>query len=414
MAKRQKILILTSGPLCRNPRALKEAWTLGETGYGVTVITIANDDRFEAIDRGLLENAPFTKVPIDLRATTASSRAAGLFQRVKTSSARRAVRWGIQSPNSFGPYRPMLRVARAHPADLTIAHTEVALCVAAALAGDGRRVAADFEDWHSEDLLPSARAGRPLRLLREIELNLLRHAAYTTTTSECLATELQKMSGGRRPIVLTNSFPLQPAPPPRDPTRPVALVWFSQTIGPGRGLEMFLDAWSLSSAASRLKLVGDLATGYAESLVARISSARRKDLEFVPLLTPAKLPPFLAVHDIGLALEATTPRSRDLTITNKILQYLNAGLAIIATPTAGQKEVLSRAPGAGLSANLDSPSQFARELDGLLRDRPALSAMGRSGRRAAESIYCWEKESPRLVETVEWALQLSASVTASQ
>lgn len=414
MANRPKILILTSGPLCRNPRALKEAWTLGETGNAVTVITIANDLRFEAIDRELLENAPFEKVPLDLRANPSHSRIAPLLQRVKTWAARRAARWGIQSPDAFGAYGPLLGAARARPADLTIAHTEVALCVACALARDGRRVAADFEDWHSEDLLPSAQEGRPLRLLRAVELRLLRTAAYTTTTSESLAAALQQVSGGARPIVLTNSFPLQPAPPARPATRPPELIWFSQTIGPGRGLEMFLEAWTVSSERSRLRLVGDLAADYAASLTARIPPAHRKDLEFVPLLHPSKLPGFLALHDIGLALESTTPPSRDLTITNKILQYLNAGLAVFATRTAGQNEVLSRAPGAGVTVSVDSPAALARELDALLRDRDSLAAMGRAARLAAESTYCWEKESPRLVETVDRALQRPASVLASQ
>ena len=43
----KKILILTSAHLCRNPRVVKEATTLGAAGYDVTVMSISVQPRFE-------------------------------------------------------------------------------------------------------------------------------------------------------------------------------------------------------------------------------------------------------------------------------------------------------------------------------------------------------------------------------
>src|SRR6185369_12705024 len=102
-----------------------------------------------------------------------------------------------------------LRRARAFPADLTIVHNEVAHCVGVRLLDAGRRVAADIEDWHSEDLLPQDRLRRPLALIRATECALLQRAAHTTTTSHALASGLQARYGGQRPEVISNSFPLQ-------------------------------------------------------------------------------------------------------------------------------------------------------------------------------------------------------------
>ena len=59
-----RILIITSGPLCRNPRALKEASTLGAAGYDLTVATVASHARFEAYDDAILANAPFRKISV--------------------------------------------------------------------------------------------------------------------------------------------------------------------------------------------------------------------------------------------------------------------------------------------------------------------------------------------------------------
>ena len=53
----------------------------------------------------------------------------------------------------------------------------------------------------------------------------------------------------------------------------------------------------------------------------------------------------ISEHDIGLATEIPLIRNKDLTVSNKILHYLVAGLAVIATNTAGQREVAAQAPG---------------------------------------------------------------------
>jgi glycosyltransferase involved in cell wall biosynthesis len=112
----------------------------------------------------------------------------------------------------------------------------------------------------------------------------------------------------------------------------------------------------------------------------------------------------IARHDIGLALELAEIPSRDLTITNKILQYLNAGLAVLATATQGQREVLAGAPDAGSFIALDDPAALAGQLDDFIADPVRLARRQAEARRLAETHYCWEHESPRLVALVAAAL----------
>ena len=123
-----------------------------------------------------------------------------------------------------------------------------------------------------------------------------------------------------------------------------------------------------------------------------------------PLVPPPELPALIALHDVGLALEQSWIVNRDLTITNKITQYLNAGLAVAATPAVGQREVLARASGAGRLIDLASPAATADALDELIGDPDRLAAAQRSARRAAETIYSWEKEALRLLALVAAAL----------
>ncbi len=403
----KRILILTSAHLCRNPRVVKEATTLGAAGYDVTVMSVSVQERFERMDRELMRGLPFKRVTLDYTASTVRARLADFVQRGATWAARRLCRGlGVETAQTLGPAGALLRLARTFPADLTIVHTEIPLWAAQHLIADGRRVAVDMEDWYSEDLLPADRQSRPNRLLRHAEEFALRHSAYTSATAQSMADALTAAYQCPPPIVIRNSFPLQPQSRADTPATAGAprFIWFSQTIGPGRGLELFLSAWARTARPSKVHLLGEVRDHYRAQLLALLPPARRPDLVFIPPVAPAELPDKLTEFDIGLALEARTPPSRDVTITNKILQYLNAGLAIIATDTAGQREVMQAAPGCGLLISASDPAKLESSLDAMIGDPSRLRCMQLAARAAAADQFCWEKEEPRLLALVGRAL----------
>lgn len=401
-----RILIVTNGSLARNPRVFKEATALGDAGHAVTVLTLRNHSPSEPLDADLAAAAPFHRVPIDLVPGYGTPRWRIFLRLLRHRLGRQAMtRLGWPNLHALGPAAVLLHAARANPADLTIVHNEVPHGIGTRLLDDGRRVAADIEDWHSEDLLPADRLARPLELLRRVERRLLHDAAYTTTTSHALADALHARYGGTRPSVISNSFPLQPAPPARTSAEgPPAFFWFSQTLGPGRGLEHFLAAWALTHLPARLVLLGETRPGYDHAILARLPTRLHAHITFLPLVPPADLPALIARHDIGLALEQPFIVNRNLTITNKIIQYLNAGLAVIASNTAGQREVLAHAPDAGVIVETHETTAFAATLDTLLADRAALASRQHAARRLAETTYCWEREAPRLLALVDSAL----------
>ena len=397
MISSARILIVSPGNPCRNPRPVKEADTLGRAGFDVTLLTPQDDVGLAGEDKTLCMAAPFRHETVKpIRRS---------LQRYLTWLARRMVPLGIESIGSLGASAALLQRVRIHNSDLTIVHNEIPHWIGVRLLHEGRRIAADLEDWHSEDLRPTDRRHRPLRLLRQIERTLLSKAAYTSTTSDALAEGMHARYGGNRPQVITNSFPLQPTPFPRQSNDPPVFFWFSQTIGPGRGLELFLAAWILTRRPSRLVLLGETSRNYESLLLAPLPQNFRDRIAFHPLVPPVELPSLIAAHDIGLALEERHIINRDLTITNKILQYLNAGLAIVASDTAGQREVFSKNPGIGLLIKTQDNAALGRALDELISEPGRLLDCQRTARHLAETHYHWEREGPRLVEIVKEALK---------
>ena len=405
--KRPGILILTASHLCRNPRVVKEATTLGEAGYDVTVMSVSVQERFERMDLELMRGLPFQRKVLDYSATTTRARVANFMQRSATWGARQLCRsLKLEFAQSLGPASALLRFARSQPADLTIVHTEIPIWAAQSLIRDGRRVAVDVEDWYSQDLLFVDRRSRPIRLLRQAENFVLNHVAYASATSDSMAAALADAYACPRPIVLRNTFPLQPRSRIDQPAgnAPPAFIWFSQTVGPGRGLELFFSAWARTQMLSRVYLLGDVRPSYRQHLLSRLPEARRADVHFIPLVTPDELPFKLAEFDLGLALEPHWPRNRDITITNKITQYMNAGLALIATDTAGQSEVMHAAPDCGLLIQAHETTRLAVQLDELLGNRERLRACQVAARAAAVMQFNWAHAVPRLLAAVDRAL----------
>lgn len=397
---RARILILTSGALSANPRPLKEASSLAKHGYAVTVINPNLSHTHASSDARLLSSNSYEQLvlPFDHHFAT----------RCVTWLARRALRLGIDHRRALGPSHGILKAARRQSADLIIAHNEVAHWVGLQLLREGRRVAADIEDWHSEDLSVESRRYRPLRTLRRHEQLLLQNAAYCTTTSEVMADALFARYGGTRPEVITNSFPLQKRPPSRETSQPVRFFWFSQTIGPDRGLEQLMQAWGKSDGESELTLLGYGSAAYIEKLRSLLPEWRRAALIIHPLVHPDDLPEIIARHDVGLAIEVSSIPNRNLTITNKILQYCNAGVAIIATATRGQQEVLRNDLGAGAFVDLSDIKQFSSVMTRLAHNRAELLGQQQAARKLAESKYNWELEERTLLRLVDTALRRPA------
>jgi len=392
-----RILVVTSGPLSRNPRPYKEALALSRAGWNVTVLSGFETDRYRQLDETLLGGTGVAQHWLR------PGRTSKLWRKLcRRLAARGHSIW--ERPAILGPASLFLRAAARLDRDLTIVHNEAPFWAGVQLLRRGRKVAADFEDWYAEDLLPENRPGRPLRLLASLEQSLIERGAYVSTTSGALADGLRGRYGGRRAEVITNSFPLQPAPRFELPAGRPAFFWFSQTVGAGRGLEELLAALRHTRSPSRLVLLGSIAADYRAHLLNAAPRGSLVEMEFLDLVSPLLLPEVIGRHQIGLALEHTSPPSRDLTITNKILQYLNAGLAIAATSTAGQREVFACAPEIGILLDLGRPEVAGQALDAMIAEPERRLAHARAARAAAEKTYCWEKESVRLVATVGRAL----------
>jgi len=407
------VLVLIGGHLATAPRPQKEAMALRAAGAHVLIRGTWWNPALAEEDVVLAREMDVDFAPVvDLRGDGHGS----FMLRLKQRMARECLtRLGWASARTYGVGTPaFLHVARHINADLTMVHSEAGLWVGKRLLDEGRRIGVDFEDWFSQDLLLADRKGRPVAALQALERQLMQQAHCCLTTSQALAGALAIDAGTDRvPTVVPNCFPATARDTALDGSRDVrpdgvvSFHWFSQTIGPGRGLETLAKALPLLKGDWQLSLRGAL-RGYRDWFECTFPETVRSRVHLLDPVPNDELLGRTMSHDVGLALEVPYCLSRDLTATNKIFEYLRAGLAVIATCTHGQVEVMHDCPEAGILVDPEDPEELAAAMQKMLDDADYLVRCKRFSFEAGGTVWSWEAHAPKLVNAIAEAISQPA------
>jgi glycosyltransferase involved in cell wall biosynthesis len=407
-----KILILNASHLANNPRVVKEADTLHAAGHEVEVLGWALDENLAVEDSVMSAERSwkFTRV-INLRPGQGGMTAL-VWRLQKRLAFEMSKRTGWQTAAQLGGWRRRyLSEARKRKPDLCIAHSAPMMWVAAQLQSEGFAVGVDMEDWFSRE----HQAPYPSGVVRALEHQLLRRGVHTSCPSRAMSEALSDDYGCGKPLVLYNSFRwnerehLDGLRKDRATGHVVSIYWYSQTVGPGRGLEQLCEALPLLSRPVELHIRGAWSRGAKDWLTSRLAPEHRARLFTHDPVSNRELLSRMAEHDIGFAGELSSNPSRDLSITNKILQYLLTGLAVVASDTAGQTEVKARAGEAVSLFKSGDAASLAAALNVWLENPDALARSKEAAVKSARDHFCWERCEKALVESVEGAERLGAA-----
>jgi glycosyltransferase involved in cell wall biosynthesis len=413
----RSVSLVTGNNLSHNPRVVKEATTLANAGFAVEVLGAWLDREAKARDQEILDDVLWQFVPVldleegDLRRF--AYRACTRIGQVTFRYGGPANRWQLGYTVSA-----LRHAVRRSEADLFIAHSEAGLAAVQGLPASGRRIGVDLEDWFSEDLLPEARRNRPLRWLRGLEQEVLSRAVHRSCPSRAMSEAVAAEYRCPNPAVVYNAFPMADRQhldgllKDRINRSATTIHWYSQTLGPGRGLEDLFAALPHLNRDAELHLRGRPAAGFLDWMREKTPSTWRDRVVVHDLVSNGELLSRIAEHDIGFAGEAKTPLSRNLTVTNKVLHYLLGGLAVVASDTDGQKEIAGQAEGAVHLYRSGDPRALAYRLDEWLTNPDALAIARAAALRAAAATFCWERQEATLLRSVEAALAAAPVVAA--
>ena len=243
-------------------------------------------------------------------------------------------------------------------------------------------------------------------IITQIERRCLPQCALVLASSEEMAIALADAYRIPRPLALYNV-------PPIDPNCHVcehdglSLYWRNAVLGFGqRGLQDILSALQNLPEDVVLHLQGRLPADGGTELRARIESLGLDGRVVVHgPYSPPEAVRIASKYCVGLCLEHAGIRNHELTVSNKMFDYLMGGLVVVASDLPSLRGVIERS-GGGLCFEPGNPADLAAKILELRNDRPLRLRLAAKARAYAIGIANREKEMARFQEAFRQVMGL--------
>jgi glycosyltransferase involved in cell wall biosynthesis len=392
----KKIILVSSGQPSLNPRLVKEADSLSEMGYDVTVFYAYWNNWGTEYDKQLLATRTWNAIRVG--GSPREDRLTYLTSRIIYKMARAIKLPLFASAGLSRASFALLREVKKHTADLYIAHNLGALpAVVIAAQKHKKPCGFDAEDFHRNETTDDQNNDEVKRK-SSAENNYIPQLSYITVSSPQIGAAYKRLFPVLHPVVLLNVFNKSDVIATKVHS-PLKLFWFSQTIGTGRGIEDVVKALSmLKKEDFELHLLGDRPE-FSKDFIEELSSANL-NIKFHDPVAPDEVIPFAAQFDIGLAIEKNTPLNRDLCLTNKIFTYMQAGLCVIASQTTAQAAFMQQSPDTGCSYPNGDIKALASILSHYQQQPDGIMACKEASLKLANERYNWETESQKFLKLI--------------
>lgn len=239
-----------------------------------------------------------------------------------------------------------------------------------------------------------------------IEKTLMPRAEGTITTTQSRAKFFARAYGITRPLVLQNRPCLIASPPSQrirhelGLKRPWPIVLYQGGLQQGRGLERLLRVAVTLQRAYFVLIGGGRLTTPLKMLSEALGLTKR--VHFIPTVSLADLPSYTASADIGVQPIENTCLNHFTTDSNKLFEYIIAGLPVVATAFPEIRKIV-RSHAVGLLVTAGSDQSLHRELQRLI-DEPLLrQTLAQNAKNAASSLS-WEQQESNLLTLYERVL----------
>lgn len=275
--------------------------------------------------------------------------------------------------------------------DLIIAHNPAAFYSAWVLSKKIKKpFAIDIEDYHPGEGNNKKEQKNVMRIMKFI----LPRASYVSYASPLIKKYTDNFLAEKKSygFVINNCFPDNEfkSPLKQDQKEKLQLVWFSQYIDYGRGLEKVLPALDLFKDELTLTLIGDSRPYFYEKEI-----RHRNYIISKPTMPQKELHVSLNKFDVGLAIEEKSANlNRDICLTNKIWAYFQAGLYILASKTKSQELFINDHKEHGVCIILEK-QWIEKQIDTILKNIDMIRS-GSQQRFQNAKLYSWENESQPL------------------
>ncbi|AUD80041.1 glycosyl transferase family 1 [Kangiella profundi] len=362
-------------------RVLKEANTLQSNGYRVTVNALK-----------LKNETPESEEvcsAIKVKRISGKKPRAGNHRKSQLSALIKA------SSQMFSMIKMMVSVARSKP-DIIHAH-DIEVLPAAWFAS---KLSGALLVYDAHEISTSREGFQSLRKwIGWIEKKLMPKANATITTTEMRAKFFSRAYCIPRPTVLQNRplyYELRTSTRIRDElnlTQAWPIVLYQGGLQAGRGLEMFVRAAQAIDNAYFVLIGSGRLEDNLKELVRELDISDK--VKFIPMVPLSELPDYTVSADIGIQPLQNTCLNHYSTDSNKLFEYVLAGLPVIATNFPEISKIINQYK-VGLLTD--------ESLEGLISvikklvSEPQLREKYKENALKARRELCWESQETYLLD----------------
>ena len=394
-----KILFLTTSSISTNPRLLKSYLFWSDEGYECQVLAFRMNNWSDNLDDELTQ-----KYKINIINIPGSKQAYSFW--LKSSLLNKVLSYFKPSllPTKYLAYASNKRTwqliqylrNKNLEFDHIEAHTLGALYPAYYWAKRYLKpFSFDVEDFHPEEKISHQKETEKERRYSLMK-KLLPAAKYITAAAPLIAEETENLIH-KKVITINNSFPEADfkIPSITQESRKLQLIWFSQHISFGRGLEEFIEiAWTFKEELD-ITLIGQLNPDFDNEII----KPKQDFIQVKRAMPQAELHVMLADYDVGLALEdGNEDYNRQICLTNKIWAYFQAGLYILATETKAQIEFIRPNTSRGQLITLER-EKLINDLALLIKEKQLIKE-AKEKRFTRAKGFAFEKETEKMKELI--------------
>lgn len=369
-----RLLVVTPAELTRDPRARRAASAAQKLGFGVVGLCgqISGETPVSLANISVVRVGPIGRTNPQWK-TGGGARNESPWKR-ELRGVYRLIRLAARTRQLLRGGRQWGGVAVVH------AHDFATLPAAALLAREsGARLVYDAHELYADFEPDPPRVYRALA--SRLEGALARKADAVITVSEPIAGELERRFHLRRsPYVVLNAPELDEREPPEAQAKGPLRVIYQGAFGTGRPLEDLLDAIRLAPGVALTLRVPRADPAALRDALSQWNLDGRVDV--AEPLPPDELIPALHPFEVGVVFDRPLTMSAELSLPNKLFEYLMAGLAVVAPRLPGLAEIVE-ASGAGIMYEPGRPEALAEVLEGLSGDRARVAELRRNARIAA-------------------------------
>ncbi|MDD2129115.1 glycosyltransferase family 4 protein [Pseudomonas sp. 17391] len=250
------------------------------------------------------------------------------------------------------------------------------------------------------------------RLVGFVEKQLMPRADGSITTTDARAKYFARAYGVARPTVLQNRPRLTQCETSnriREELKlkaPWPIILYQGGLQQGRGLEKLIrtaenvpNAYFVFIGGGRLAL---------DLVQLREKLGLQERVHFIPTVSLSKLPDYTASADIGVQPIENTCLNHYTTDSNKLFEYLIAGLPVVATDFPEIRRIV-RNNNVGLLVPENDSLALAAALNQLVTDLELRSTLATNARSTATTLN-WEEQESLLVDLYKQILKSPTSV----